>query len=455
MTIYQRQDKDKLLSEIKKGHVSPVYLIFGERYLCREVANNLICQLLPDEKERRMNLKKIDGDQEDVARTMGHLQTYSLFAGRQVIRVMDSRIFFSKAVAKTFWDKAKKEAGDGNTEKAGLYLQKMINAGGLDADENLLDLSASQWKKLFGFNRPSDIAWCKDVAVPPGATREKETAGAELVLQVLDKDIPPGNVLVLIAEAVDKRKKLFKKLDEKGSIIDLSVDSGATAAAKKGQDGVIRDLIVKTLTDMGKKPGPRVIDSLIARVGFHPVAAVRESEKLALYVGDEQIVTTQDVDAIIGRTREDAIYELNDAVAGADLARSLELVQRLQDSGLHSLALVASLRNLLRKLLFFRSLQERTSPAYHSGLSFGVFQKGYLAELKKTSHGNSPFLSGHPFVLYKNFQQAENFALPTLQKALSRLLDAEYQMKGSGLPPKIILENFLFSLFVVQRGAEG
>jgi DNA polymerase-3 subunit delta len=445
MPIYQRQDIAGLLKEIKGGAICPVYLIFGERYLSQEVADDLVRHLLPDEKQRNLGLRRIDGEQENVAQTMSHLQTYSLFAGRQVIRVMDSQIFFSKAVAKNFWDKAKKAAGEAKPEKAGRYLLKMIHAGGLDRDESLQDLSGAQWKKLFGFDKPGDVAWCADMVLPVDYPDEKAAAGDELVLQVLEKGIPKSNVLILVTEAVDKRKKLYKLLGDLGAVIDLSVDSGAGSAAQKGRDAVIRDLVVRTLADLGKKPGPKVVDSLLDRVGFHPVAAVRETEKLALYVGDAQVVTQADVDAIIGQTREEAIYELNDAVASASLARSLELVGRLHASGLHPLALVAGLRNLLRKLLFFRALRERRQPYYSAELSFPAFQKGYLTELKSTDYGKSPFLAGHPFVLYKSFQQAGNFDLQTLQEALTQLLEAEFQLKSSGLPPRLVLERFLFA----------
>ncbi len=290
MPIYQQQNIAGLLDEINGGVIRPVYLISGERYLCREVADDLVRHLLPDEKQRNLGLRRIDGEQEDVAQTMSHLQTYSLFAGRQVIRVMDSQLFFSKAVAKNFWDKAKKAAGEAKAEKAGRYLLKMIQAAGLDRDESLPDLSEAQWKKLFGFDKPADVAWCDDLVLPSGLSDEKSAAGDELVLQVLEKGIPKSNVLILVTEAVDKRKKLYKLIGDLGAVIDLSVDSGAASAAQKGRDAVIRDLVVRTLAEMGKKPGPGVVDSLLDRVGFHPVAAVRETEKLALYAGDAQVV---------------------------------------------------------------------------------------------------------------------------------------------------------------------
>ncbi|MEW6517882.1 MAG: DNA polymerase III subunit delta [Thermodesulfobacteriota bacterium] len=441
-----------MFKEINGGVIRPVYLIFGERYLCREVAEDLGRQLLPDEKQRNLGLRRIDGEQEEVAQTMSHLQTYSLFAGRQVIRVMDSQLFYSRAVAKNFWDKAKKAAGEAKAEQAGRYLLKMIQAGGLERDESLADLTDPQWKKLFGFDKPADVAWCADLVLPAGLPAERSAAGDELVLQVLERGIPKGNVLLLVCEAVDKRKKLFKLISDIGAVIDLSVDSGTSSAAQKGRDAVIRDLVVRTLAELGKKPGPGVVDSLLDRVGFHPVAAVRETEKLALYAGDAQVVSRADVDAIIGQTREEAIYALNDAVASANLARALELVGRLHAGGLHPLALVAGLRNLLRKLLFFRALRERRQPCYSADLSFPAFQQGYLLELKNTEYGTSPFLAGHPFVLYKSFQQAGNFDLQTLQEALGQLLEAEFQLKSSSLPPRLVLERFLFALLGADRG---
>jgi DNA polymerase III delta subunit len=56
-------------------------------------------------------------------------------------------------------------------------------------------------------------------------------------------------------------------------------------------------------------------------------------------------------------------------------------------------------------------------------------------------------LAGHPFAVYKSFQQAERFTLAALSQARTGLLTAEYRLKGSGLPEYLILEDFLFSVF--------
>ncbi len=444
---YSRHDLPTLLAELDKGRLHPVYLIFGERYLCALAAQDIIHRILPDEASRKQNMRTVDGDQEDVSQTMNELRTFSLFGGRQVTRVLDSRLFHSKAVGQPIWDKALKAHNNNEQQKVARYLAQLAVLGGLAADDDLSELSGGQWQKLFGFAQPQDVAWTKGISLLPEGEARAATDKAALVQATLEKGIPEKNHLILLAENVDKRKKLFKTVDEIGVIVDLSVESGPASAARKDQDAVIRDLVNQTFSQMNKKPGPRVLEMILDRVGFHPVAAVREAEKLCLYCDEAAVVTSDDVNAVTGQTREEALFELNDAFACRDLSRSLYLQGRLLRSGLHPLVIISALRNLIRRLLFLRALQDKSTPSYQPGQAYPVFQKGYLAALKETL-GDNEFLKGHPFVIYKGFQQAEAFTRQELTNALAALLLAEFKLKGSGIRESLILENFFFSMLV-------
>lgn len=444
---YSRHDLPTLLAALDRGTFHPVYLIFGERYLCAQAAQEVINRILPDPASRPLNMQTVDGDQEDVSQTLNDLRTFTLFGGHQVIRVLDSRLLHSKVVGKSLWDKALKAHQGHDLEKRDRSLAQLAGLGGLTGGDAFIDLSAAQWQKLFGFSRPQDLAWTKGLALQPEEGARTGTDDAALVQATLTKGIPPQKHLVLVAETVDKRKKLFKTIEEIGVIVDLSVESGPAAAARKDQEAVIRDLIKQTFREMGKKPGPRVTEMILDRVGFHPVAAVREVEKLCLYCDPGPEVTGADVDILTGQTREEALFALNDAFAGRDLERSLYLQGRLLQTGLHPLVIIAALRNLIRRLLFFRALQDKSSPSYQRGQPFNLFQQGYLAALKEAL-GDSEFLKGHPFVIYKGFQQAEAFSRQELQHGLTALLRAEFNVKGSGIGDALILENFFFTMLV-------
>ena len=84
MSLYKRQEIPKLLAEIKQGAKTQIYLVFGERYLCRNAAQELIDHLLPAEERQATSLQHIDGDQEDFSRTLNFLRTFNLFTGHRL-----------------------------------------------------------------------------------------------------------------------------------------------------------------------------------------------------------------------------------------------------------------------------------------------------------------------------------------------------------------------------------
>jgi len=130
-------------------------------------------------------------------------------------------------------------------------------------------------------------------------------------------------------------------------------------------------------------------------------------------------------------------------LASGNLGESLRISRRLLEVGMHPLAILAGLRNHLRKLLLVRALQEASEPAYSPGLAFPAFQKGYLAGLKE-ARPLPALLAGHPYVLYKVFRQAERTTAPQLKAALRELLAAEFRLKGSMVPEGLALEAFFF-----------
>ncbi len=456
MSLYKRQDVPKLLEKIKHGETSQIYLLFGERYLCMNAAQELIDLLLPEEEDRATSLLHIDGDKEDCKRTLNLLKTFNLFSGRKLFWVTDTKLFYSKGIAQSVWDKACEKNERDEPGQALRYLLQMLSIASVSPQEmvaeNIASLSASRWKTLFGFTRPQgDLSWARDLLadIPADASPAKSEGMDSSTMYTLafEAGIPRENILILLAEAVDKRKRLYKYIKEHGVIIDLAVDPGFSAAAKREQDKVARELLHSTITGYGKDIESQTIPVFLERVGFHPVAVVMEAEKLALYVGDRAVITREDVDAVIGRTREEALFELNEAVTSGRLEDGLLILDHLQSSGVHGLAILSTLRNHLKKLLLVRSLQKLKFPAYTKSLPFPVFQKSYLPKLQEGREEWTNLLwKGHPYGLYMLFRQAAGFHCEDLQKGLKEILAAEYRLKGSSVDTRLIMDSLLFNL---------
>ena len=158
------------------------------------------------------------------------------------------------------------------------------------------------------------------------------------------------------------------------------------------------------------------------------------------------MISAADLEEMVGRTREDALFELTDAFGKRQVARTLVILKRLQDNGTHGLAILATMRNYLRKLLIIRSIQHQPSPIYLSGMNANQFQNVYLPELKQVEQFQE-HLGGHPYALFMSFAKAAEFSCQQLKNWLTLLLGAEYRLKGSPLPQGLVLEDLFLTMF--------
>jgi len=362
-------------------------------------------------------------------------------------------------VAKTLWEKANKAFAANEFNRVGRFLGQLLNLANLSSDdltvEDMFSLSSPRWKAIFGFAKPQqDLSWLKTVQnhckiETDDGTHQGDDA-SESYIKAFQGGIPNSNILILLAEAVDKRKRLYTYIKENGVIVDLSVDSGGGTAAQKDREAIFKDLVAETLAGFDKKLEARALPILLDRVGFHPVAVVKETEKLALYAGEAATITLNDLDAMIGRTREEALYELTEAYTRQRLSAALTILAHLLGNGIHGLAILAFCRNQIKKMLLIRCLQELKKPLYKPGLSFPAFQKSYLPELKADRGDWSSLWRSHPYALYKTFQQTEQFSRRTLERGLKSILKAEYRIKGSAVADRFILEDLFFKLIPVS-----
>ena len=448
MPVFTRDTLPALLGDLGK-QTAKVYVLFGERYLCQSAAFQIESGLL----KPGGTLHHIDGDQEDISATLVKLRSFSLLPGCQLYKVTDTRLFHSKQVAKSIWERAVKAHRENHAERASRALHALIHAGDLNPAHTptLFEaLSPNEWQQCFGFSKPTgDLSWTgryleQDNGAPTHA-QPLTTDPGEALLTLLETGIPQSNILLLLAEEVDKRKKIFKRLKEEQVIVDLSVESGASTKAQKEQTAVLQELIRKTLAEQQKSMAPGLADILLERVGFHPVAVVMEIRKLMLSLGDRRQITREDLDALVGRTRQEALFELTTAIGKRDTEQVLAISGRLHENGIHPLAVVATLRNFARGLLLFRTLQSVPGIQFRPTMTAAQFQQNCLPQLKNRSQWQKE-LSGHPYALYMQFKTAADYSLTRLCSWMKLLLEAEIRLKGSSLDDTLIVQQLLLAM---------
>ncbi|PIE60523.1 MAG: hypothetical protein CSA31_01595 [Desulfobulbus propionicus] len=453
MPVYTRENLQQLYAAFDQ-EPPQICLLTGERFLCQQVADQLEQRLLGEGGV----LHPLDGEDEDFSQLAGKLRSFNLLPGRQLYKITNTSLFYSKNIAETIWKRAVRAHEKGKTEQAAKALGSFLRAAQLDPagkDCNPGSLTETEWKKYFGFTRPKkDLGWIDQALVLLQETKpEKKPRGQaadELLLGLFQENLPPANYLMLVAEDVDKRKKLYTYLKKKHTVIDLSVDSGSSAKARKNQQQLLLSLARETLDRFGKSAAPGTLDLLLERVGFYPVALVMELEKVILSIEDRQQITVEDINALVGRTRQEAMYELTTAMTQRNLNQAVTIGTRLQHNGIHPLAIIAGLRNTTRSLLLFRALQAQRRYSYSSSMSASVFQNHCLPLLKKNEQWKNE-LSGHPFAVYMQFKAAASFSIRELKCWTQLLLDAEMRLKRTPLSAEIILLNLLISMLSVKE----
>jgi DNA polymerase-3 subunit delta len=452
MTLIKRTELAGIMAQLSSDTGPRLFLFFGERYLCRKAVEHLQKALLEQQKGI---ICSIDGDQEDTGQTLAKLMSFSLLPGLQIFHINDTRLFHSKNISKTIWDKGYRAFKANRLNLASKHLLDMYSLAAIAPEDRqpLSDMTEEQWQELFGMQKPADLSWTSSLLSEINNLQTKTSAPsniAEKYMEAFDRGLPPNNILILTAETVDKRKKFFTYIKKNGLVIDCSVVEGGGAAAQKVQKSILQEMIQKTLTGFNKTIDPRALEVFFERVGFHPVAVVMETEKLALYCDDRQKITLRDLDELVGRTREDALFELTDHFSKRLLSKTLTSLHHLLDNGIHSLAIIATMRNFVRKLLIFRSIQLQPAHIYNRGMGAKQFQESYLPALKGQDEWKG-LLKGHPYALYMSFAKAAEFKCATLKSWLELILTAEFQLKGSNLPQKIVLEQLIVTM---MKGAK-
>ncbi len=446
MPLITRSDFSKSLKTDSALQGYQIYLFTGDTFLARESASLLIKSIKDIDPNTVIS---IDGNNEDPAITLARLQSYTLLAKKQIYLVQNSQLFHSKIIAKELWTKAEAAYIEGKSSVAAKKLRSLAVAASLKlaTPTPFSEIHAKEWHQLFQFEKPAEsLQWADDLLFQ---TRDKintpKTTITESYLKIFQKGFPDTNILILLADTVDKRHKIYKWINKNALIIDCSVASGSSNAAQTEQKKVLQEIMSATLQKFNKKIDPRCTGLFFEKIGFHPVAIVNETEKLAHYVDEREIITAQDLEEMVIRNREDALYELTDACGKRNVALAICIVNRLLNQGIHSLAILTTLRNYTRKHLLYRSIQISSSPPWRNGMQFKEFQSRYLLALNKNKDW-APSLTGHPYALFINFSKASEFSCNELKDRLQRILNAEYRLKGSPLSSKIILEELLLSM---------
>jgi DNA polymerase-3 subunit delta len=460
---------------------APVYLIFGEEYLYKSVYGALVNAIIP-ENRRTFGLEELDGTDDNAYEAIERVSTFSLDGGARVIGFVDSNIFYSKEDTDALIQRLKTAVADASLQKGADLFLKLLSL----LDISLETMTADDRQRILRTDTDTpdaDPSWLETII---SYCRDRHTGAATVADAVtalttaIEKGFAPGNHLIITAENVDKRRKLYKAIKDRGVIVDCSVPARDTRADKAKQEEALAETMRAVLGARGKTMAPDAFAALRDMTGFNLRTFHNSLEKLAAFTGDRPAITAKDVTALLKRTKKDPIYELTGAVFDKNLPQALFLLENLLSGvePMFPLQVVAAIVNQTRKLLVIRDFMDSDGKkTWRPGLPFDAFKQHTLPAIEAYDSGLREAISRQeamrsdvapggktgkrkpapsdlliepnpisPFPTYKNFIKAGNFSKRELLTALTALAEADRQLKSSGVAPRLLLENLIIGI---------
>lgn len=242
-----------------------------------------------------------------------------------------------------------------------------------------------------------------------------EGPGVERDIPAIVDALPASTCLVLVAPGgIDNRRRAVKAVAAHGVVQEFPRLKGKELEAWLQVRG----------RELGLKWGRGAVELLAVRAGPGLGELERELEKLVAYAGPGGRVGREEVALLVPEAGTTRVFDLLDAVLARQTEKSLAVLDRLLKEGESPLGLVALLARQVRLLGVVKEAMEK-----------GSLPERLAAELKL-----------HPHVARKLVEQSRGFSWDELYLLIQNLAATDEKLKTTGLTPRLILEELLFSL---------
>ena len=241
------------------------------------------------------------------------------------------------------------------------------------------------------------------------AEKAKVEHNIALLLEYIDNP-SPFSIVVFAGnyEKLDERKKITKQLKRKASVVEV----------KKLKDQELSNWISSQAKSFGVSIEQAAVQELITTAGQNLMLLTNELEKMALYVGNEGVITFQVVSNLASKSLEQTIFTLIDFIMNRRTTQAIQLLQQLLKQKEEPIKILALMASQIRTMYTAKSLA----------------QEGYGQQQIAT------LLKIHPFRVKLALEKARSFQEKELMIILNNMADADYKMKTGQMDKTLLLE---------------
>ncbi len=294
-------------------------------------------------------------------------------------------------------------------EAVGLLKQNSVDVGTQDFNCDVFDTSENSPEQVRDAAEVMPMMSPRRFVVYRGVDELKDKEWEQL-FPLLENPVD-STVLVLTCEALDKRKKAYKRLVEKAVVVEL----------KLPYENQVLDWIDYLAHRQQLTISREAAQMMRQFVGTNLTEIHNELMKLRDYLGERKQVEAQDVLQVVSQTRVDKIFDLTDAIGRCDKVNALHSLANLLEHGQSEVGVLAMISRHFRILSHLRDGQK----------------EGLNGQRLSTKAGIPQFLLG------QYLEQIRHWDEPKIAKTFAVLLDTDRALKSSSVPSHVWLENFV------------
>ena len=220
------------LTEIEKGTGPSLILLHGDDFHLHEAAKSLLSALVPED-QRAFALEPFDGRFASWDQIESVLRTPSLLPGKKTVFVENAPYFLSRERKGELADKVVQLWSEEKKDEAARLLLDLMALEGWSQNPNENDRKGPP-NRGSGKGRPAEmdeiLAYCLSRGMDPAKHR---TPQDHRLLDLLEEGIPSWVVLLISASHVDKRTRLYRRVEQEGAVLDLSLERERSGRIKK------------------------------------------------------------------------------------------------------------------------------------------------------------------------------------------------------------------------------
>jgi DNA polymerase-3 subunit delta len=453
-----------IIEEIKKGKIASVYLIYGEEtYFIENTISELIDALAP-KSARDFNLDVFSTPDISVDEIIAAADTYPVMAERRVVVVKNPGFLSSKKETGKleYFLESRELYRSNNLTRSALLLAKAIDIDLGDFAESgaIFTKAIQDFKAEYEDDLTSDdIEFLNDDAQSLASeidvfSASPKSSGIDRLLEWLQSRPEAFCVLVIaVNSALSSNNPLVKVISKVGKAVSF----GKLRQASYVKYDPMYQLVNDKLSESGKTISADAFSELQKKTGNNMGQIFDELNKLLTFIGVRRQIEKNDVEDLVTKSDVEGIFDLTRAVGQRSLPLALANLRSIMKKGDHPLLIHTMLTRQIRFLLQVKLLMEKGWLKQDlSNMNYDSFQQQVIKKLPPEviailPEAKQSNILKQPYPLYITAQQAKNFTIEELMKAMERLLEADIQLKSGTLTPELVVEMLVVDLCSSKR----